>query len=428
MNKQAFLCLCCILPALTAVSAKEYHTDHFTVNSDLVPAYIQFVQANAEAYYANVQQRYFPTGWRKPLKIYYSKTQADTRNLLREHAHNDNVDCARYEPNVPAVYTHQFMNNGELNGWNTLFHQITCHFIHQNFQNPPEWFNEGLTSFLRDHARIVRRKLVLAEPNPNMIQILKSEIDGGRTFAIKHLFSTTKKQLHGLPGRCQFAQVFFYWLNETEQLKQYLANAQQRGYEVSVLQETLSKSLTKINNELADFIEANYQAAVHLQDGRQAQDHPQKQQAFLDALQLKPDCHAVCLELAKCYNHTGDYENCRKHLKQILNDPESTEFLRAATLMANTYYNQKDYTNALEYYNKAWEYSDCYEYKYKVAYRIGNCYEHLENPQCAAQAYKDYFNYNWEPDENKKAADHARQYLEYTDTIQTEQADCQKKY
>ncbi len=428
MNKQVFLCVGCTLLTLTAVSAKEYHTDHFTINSDLNPLYVQFIQANAEAYYANMQQQYFDNIWRKPLTIYYSKTQADTQNLLEEHGHGDNVDCGRYEPNVPAVYTHQFMNNGELNGWDALFHEITCHFIHQNFQNPPEWFKEGLTSFLGDQTRIVKGKLIVAEPNPKVGQILKSRIDEGRRFNIKALFSTSKEKLYRLPGRCQFAQVFFYWLNETEQLRLYLANARQKGYEFSVLEETVASSLTKINKELADFIEANCQAVAHLQDARQAEDNAQKEQAFLKALQIKPDHHAARLELAKCYNRARDYENCRKHLKQILNDPQNTEFLRAATLMANTYYKQKDYTNALEYYNKAWEYAACYEYKYIVAYRIGYCYEHMENTPCATQAYKNYLDYNWEPDKNKKATDHARQYLEYADTVQTKQADCPKKY
>lgn len=428
MNKQAFLCLCCILPPLTTVSAKEYYTDHFTVNSDLEPAYVRLVQANAEAYYANMQQRHFSTAWRKPLKIYFSKTQADTQKLLNEHGHYANVDYGCYEPNVPAVYTHQRLNNGELNGWGTLFRQITCHFIRQNFQNPPEWFKEGLASFLGDQARIVKGKLIVAEPNPNMLQILKSESDGGRKFKVNDLFSTNKRQYYGLPGRCQFAQVFFYWLNQTGQMPQYLANAQQKGYDLEVLEETLATSFGKINMEIVDFIEANCQAAARLHDARQAEDYAQKEQACLKALQIKPDYQAAQLDLAKCYNRAKDYESCRKHLKQILNDPQSAEFLRAATLMANTYYKQKDYTNALEYYNKAWEYAACYEYKYTVAYRIGYCYEHMENTPCAAQAYKNYLDYNWEPDKNKKATDHARQYIEYADTVQTKQTDCQKKY
>jgi thioredoxin-like negative regulator of GroEL len=242
------------------------------------------------------------------------------------------------------------------------------------------------------------------------------------------LFATSKEKLYRFPGRCQFAQAFFYWLDETRQLKLYLENARAKGYDLEVLEETTASSWGKINKELAAFIEENACAGAHLHDARQAEGHAQKEQAFLKALQLKPDHHAARLELARCYNHTGDYESCRKHLNQILNDPESAEFLQAATLMANTYYKQKDYTNALEYYSKAWEYAACYEYKYKVAYRIGHCYEHLENPQCAAQAYKNYLNYNWEPDKNKEATDRARQYLEYTDPIQIKQADCQEEY
>jgi tetratricopeptide (TPR) repeat protein len=425
MNKQVFLCLCCTILALTTVSAKEYHTDHFTINSDLNPLYVEFIQANAEAYYANMQKQYFEIAWRKPLTIYYSRTQADTQKLLEERGHYANVDRGYYEPNVPAVYTYQLMNNGELNGWDSLFHEITCHFIHQNFQEPPEWFNEGLRCFLRDQTRIVSGKLIVTQPNPEVGQILKSRIDERKRFNIKRLFSSSKEQLYGWPGGCQFAQVFFYWLNETGQLRQYLQDAQQKGYEVEVLEETLATSFGKINMELADFIEAGCDAAAHLQNARQAEDHAQRQQAFLKVLEIESDYGAARLELAKCYNLAKDYENCRKHLKQIFNDPQSAEFLQAATLMARTYYDQQDYANALEYYNKAWEYSGCYEYKYKLAYRIGNCYYRLENPECATKWYKEFLDCNWEPDKNKAIIDYAKKYVDSADAAQ---ADRPKKY
>jgi tetratricopeptide (TPR) repeat protein len=426
MKKQVFLCLCCALLALTTVSAKEYHTNHFTIYSDLNPLYVQFIQANAEAYYANVHPRYFKKGWEKPrLKIYYSRTQSDTQNLLEDHGYYTNVDRGCYEPSAPAVYTHQFMNNGEINGWDALFHEIACHFVHQNFKNTPQWFEEGLTLFLGDQARIIRGELIVVEPNPKAGQILKSRIDERKRFNIKALFATTNEMLYRSRGRCQFAQVFFYWLNETEQLHLYLENARQKGYEFSVLEETLATSFGKINKEFADFIEANCHAAARLHDARQAEDHAQRQQAFLNALQLKPDHHAARLELAKSYNLAKDYENCRKHVKQILNAPQSAEFLQAASLMARTYYDQQDYTNALEYYSKAWEYSGCYEYKYKLAYRIGNCYYRLENPECATKWYKEFLDCNWEPDKNEAIIDYTRKYVESADTAQ---ADCPKKY
>jgi hypothetical protein len=263
--------------------------------------------------------------------------------------------------------------------------------------------------------RIVKGKLVLAEPNPNMLQILKSEIDGGRKFKVNNLFKTSKRQYYGLPGRRQFAQVFFYWLNQTGQMPQYLANAQQKGYDLEVLEETIANSWGKINKELAVFVEENAPAAARLHDARQAKDHAQRQQAFLKVLEIKPDHQAARLELAQCYYRSKNYENCRKHLNQILNDPQSAEFLPAATLMAHTYYKQEDHTNALEYYNKAWEYSDCYEYKYKVAYQIAYCYESLENKKCATQAYKNYLDYNWEPEKTEKTAKavkRARDYIE----------------
>jgi tetratricopeptide (TPR) repeat protein len=164
-----------------------------------------------------------------------------------------------------------------------------------------------------------------------------------------------------------------------------------------------------------------------LKDGWQTEDQAQKIQAFLKALELKPDYHTARLELAECYCRSKDYEKCRENLKQILDDPESIEYRQAAGLMANTYYNEKDYPKALEYYNKAWEYSDCYEYKYRLAYQIGNCFYYLKDPEGAKQWYKKFLDCNWEPEKMKTSVDYARKYLGCTDTaIDANQGECKK--
>ena len=385
------------------------------------------MQANAEAFYKSLQGRYFQTDWQKPLTIYYSKTQSDTQQLLNKHGHEAEVGYGHYESSIPAVYTHQFMNNGELSGWDTLFREITHHFIQLNYRDPPAWFDEGLACFLGEQTQIVKGKLIAGRPNPWREQILRNKIEEGRRPNVKRLFSSSTEQFNDWDLGCHFARAFFYWLHETGQLEQYLKNAREKGYDLSVLEETVSGSYGKINIGLSKFIKKDCYAGAYLKDGQQTEDEAQKKQAFLKALELKPDYQSARLELAECYYRSKDYESCRENLKQILDNLESTEYRQAAGLMANTYYNEKDYPKALEYYNKAWEYSDYYEYKYRTAYQIGNCCYYLKDPEGAKQWYKKFLDCKWEQESMKASADYARKYLGCTDTaIDANQGKCEK--
>jgi len=428
MNKSIFLSFCCTLLFSTGTLAKYPEYNHFTINSDLHPSYVRLVGANAEAYYEGLAQQYFQRGWREPLTIYYSRTQSDTQKLLNEHGLDVQVTCGYYEPNTPAVYAHRFMDNTEPGGWGTLFHQITHHFVRQNFQNPPEWFDEGLACFLGEQTQIVKAKLIVTEPNPIVEKILKSKIDEGRgrSLRIKRLLSTSKESFYGWSVGPQFAQTLFYWLSENAQLQQYLKNVQKKGYEFPVLEETVSMPFGRINTELARFIRKNSYAAVHMEEGRQAENHAQKKEALLKALEIKPDYHPALLDLAKCYSLTKDNDKCRAYLEQILDDPQSCKYRQAAMLMGNNYYNHKDYAKAVGYYKKAWEYSDYYEYKYRLAHRIANCCNYLNDTETAAKWYEKFLDCNWEPEKTQTSIEYAREYVGRTNTPGTVQPDRQK--
>lgn len=421
MRKQIFLCLCCTLLPLTKTFAENCQGSHFIIQSDLDSCFVQFVRANAEAYYENMQGRYFKTGWQKPLTIYYSKTQSDTQQLLDKNGHEIKVDCGFYDSSAPAVYAHQFMNNGESAGWDHLFREITVHFIKLNYSDSPEWFSEGLACFLGEQTQIVKGKLTVGRPNPWREKILRDEIELDRRPNIKRLFSSSTEQFYEWDLSCHFSRAFFYWLYETGRLEQYLKVVKEKGYELPVLEETVSAQSGKINMELKKFIEKDCYAGAYLKDGQQAGDQAQKIQAFLKAIELKPDYQTAQLELAECYYRSKDYENCRENLKKILDDPESIEYQQAASLVANTYYNQKDYSKALEYYKKAWEYSDYYEYRHRTAYQIGNCCYHLKDQEGAKQWYKKFLDCNWEKEEMKTSVDYARKYLDSTKTVDTNQ-------
>ncbi|MFZ0034536.1 MAG: tetratricopeptide repeat protein, partial [Sedimentisphaerales bacterium] len=316
-----------------------------------------------------------------------------------------------YESSTPAVYTHQFMNNGELNGWGALFHEIAHHFVQLNYRDPPVWFGEGLACFLGEQTQIVKGKLIVGSPSPLREQTLRDEIEKeDRRPNIKRLLSSSKEQFNDWDLGCHFARAFFYWLNETGRLEPYLKNVREKGYDLPVLEDTVSGSYGKINIELSKFIKKDCYAGAYLKDGQQAEDQARKIEAFLKALELKPDYQTARLELAECYYRSKDYEKCRENLKQILDKPESIEYRQAACLMANTYYNQKDYTNALEYYKKAWEYSDYYEYKHRTAYQIGNCFNYLNDPENARQWYGKFLDCNWEKENMKTSVEYAQKY------------------
>ncbi|MEE9370315.1 MAG: hypothetical protein V3W45_02485, partial [Sedimentisphaerales bacterium] len=109
MKKQVLLCFYCVFMLVTRAPASDYECEHFTINSDLDPRFVQFIEANAEAYFKNLKSLYFLRSWQEPLLIYYSKTQSNTRELLSKHGHKAEVDYGRYIYKVPAIYTHLFM-------------------------------------------------------------------------------------------------------------------------------------------------------------------------------------------------------------------------------------------------------------------------------------------------------------------------------
>jgi hypothetical protein len=395
-------------------AAEGYRSKNFAIHSDLDPGYVEFVQANAEAYYENLRLRYFQTSWTEPLTVYYSESESETKQLLSASGYSGEGAYGHYVAGVPAIYAHRLMDNGDAGGWGGLYRGITHHLIEQTYPDGPVWFKEELASFFGEQSRIIRGRLAIGEPSPGR-QILKEKIDGGHRPNIRRLFSASKERFRNWDIGSDFAQAFFNWLHETGHLRRYLKNVRGKGYELSVLEETVGKTFTKINVELLRFIKKSCSAEAYFQEGVNAEEQGRKEEAFLKALELKPDYEAARVELAKCYNRSGDYEQSRANLRQILNDPENSEYVRALSLMGSTYYSEKDYTEALEYYKKGWGYCDNYEYKYRVAYQIANCYYHLKDTKNAEHWYKKFLENNWEPERMQESVDYARKYVGSTE-------------
>jgi tetratricopeptide (TPR) repeat protein len=435
MSKNAFLCFCGISLFAASALAKDYLSKNFVIHSDLDPRYVQLAQANAEAYYKNLEEHYFQTSWAgQPLVIYYSETQSETQQLLKSRGETDEAVYSYYVPSVPAVYAHRLTDDGQPCGWNGLFCGIAHHFIQINFQDPPAWFGEGLACFMGERAQIVKDKIILGGPNTCREQISSDKIEEGEGIRanIKRLFTSSTEQFRNWDIGPHFAETFFYWLHENGQLEQYLKNVEKKeyengekkGYELSVLEETVSKPYGRINVELSRFMEETCRAEAYLQTGCRDSNEAQKKESFLKALKIKPDYRPAQLELAKCYYHDKNYQKSRDYLKQILSDLESIEYRQAAGLMGNTYYNEKNYSQALDYYMKAWEYSKYYEYKYLVAYQIANCHYYLKDSRKAKKWYREFLGCVWQPDKMKACTDYAQKYAGRT--VETTDAEAGK--
>ncbi len=397
------------------VFAETYQSEHFIIHSDLDPRYVRIVQANAEAFYNNMAGKYFSSGWNGPLKIYYSKTPSETFKLLCKHGHNKRgsnikarISC--YIHKTPAIYTHQFSKEGNRIGLGTLFHEITHHFVRLNFKDPPTWLNEGLACFLGNETVIVKGQVTLGQPSPWQERRLKEQLERGIRPNIKRLLPMSQKQLYNWPIGYHFSRAVVYWLYEEGKLEKYLQNARSDGYELWVLEKTVKKPVNQINRELLAFIKKDCYAGAYLTDGWRAGGGDKEREAFLKALELKPYYARARLALARSYYRERDYKQARSYLEKILMRPQSLRFRPAADMMGDCYRREKKYARALEYYHKALDYAEYYEYKYELCYWMARCYHYLEDYQAAKKFYKMFLDNNWEPEKRTGRIKRAKDY------------------
>ncbi len=397
------------------VWAKTYTSSHFIIDSDLDHRYLTILQLNVEKYYENMVGNFFAKGWEKSLKIYYLKNQSDTQKLLKKHGHKYKVGYGCIMYSEPAVYSHQFMNDGGPTGFGTLFHEVTHHFVSINYKDVPTWFNEGLATFLGEQTKIVNGKLTVGRPNPWRERILRDMIENGRPINIKFLtLLTTETKFHNWEPAYPVARAFFYWLYEADLLGKYLENVRQKGYGLSVIEETVGKPYKEINDELLAFIKTNCYPAAYYEDGCRAKDIEEKKKFFEKALEIKPSYQPAILELARYFHAKKDHEKCRQTLKPILDDTQSILYRDALYLTGGTFYENNLYAQALEFYQKTREYSEYNEYKYEIAYWIANCCYYLKDYEKAKQWHKTFLDENWEPERHSDWVAYAQDYLKRT--------------
>jgi predicted negative regulator of RcsB-dependent stress response len=412
LTKCTLLALMLLCPGFSARERQQHKVPVVMVEGDFNDKLTQVVYDNAEACFNSLNETYFHIEPEKPLKIYLSQTAAEARTLIEDHGHLIEAGDGLYVPSVPAVYTYITTGDDTNITFEPLFASIAEHFVAQRFGDGPEWLRTSLISFLSKGAQIINGKLMPAGPCPRAGLTLRAEVEADTRLNIKKLYVSSDERYREWPSGPALAEALLCWLHQNGHLASYIREVPKKGYELEVLEEVSGESAGKMNVELKKFIEGDYCTAAYLAEAEDAQDPNQKEEALLTALGKKPDYPEAQLALARLYYSQGKYQLCHKALMPILARPEDTRFMPAARLAAEVLYNQNNYAQARDYYQKAWDNADNYVYKYQIAYKVANCSHYLDEPEIAAQWYNRFLELDFRPDKDRAAVAYAQKYVE----------------
>lgn len=391
---------------------KEYTSAHFRIISPLDPRYVAYIQANAEAYYRAVIPLYFKQGYSQPLTIYYGRNADDTRRWFKQFDISHDIPMGLYVGSARAIFTQRELDDGGLMGIGTLFHEITHHFVAVNWGSPPTWFNEGMASFLGEQSRIVGGRLSLGHANPWREQVLRDELDSGMPLDLRSLCTVSQLELTSARSVTHRARLVFLWLYRRGLLLTYLQAARKHGYGLDVLTQTAGLSADALEAELLKFFKQECYPAAYLKDSQDAFDQPERRKALLlQAIALKPGYQPALVDLANMAYHGFQFEECRRLLEVSLKDLLSPQHVEALVLAGDSYYEQHNYTAALQHYQDALAIADFSEQKPIIYYSIGNCLLNLNQPDAAREMYAKFLEAAWAPEQQAEQVVFARQYL-----------------
>jgi tetratricopeptide (TPR) repeat protein len=408
---------CAVLSARVRSSPQN---DFVTVEGDFNDNLIQIISDNANACFNNLNETYFQVEQEKPLKIYLLHTASDLHKLIEEHSSINRSELQQtrsgrdwfYVYSVPAVYTYIYSADDNQITLEPLFASIVEHFMARQFDDAPLWFRSGLISFFSTNARIDNGKFVPAGPCPRDGLVLRNEVESETRLNIKKLYISSDERFLEWPSGPHLATALFSWLYKNGHLVSYINLVKNKGYELEVLEEATGSSAGKINIDLKKYIESECCTAAYLADAQDAQDPQQKEGFLLEALKKIPDYPEAQLALARLYYGQGNYQSCQNALVPLLADPQDSRFLPAARLAAEVQYDLSNYAQARDYYQKAWDKAEDYIYKYQLAYKIANCCHYLNEPEVAAQWYKEFLELDFQSDRHPAAVSYAQKYVE----------------
>jgi tetratricopeptide (TPR) repeat protein len=366
------------------------------------------VLANAQACLASLSKVYFQVKFSEPLTIYLSATTGEGSENTRT-AEGAEATTARSEP---VAYVNLSITDDEPVSLEPLFASIAGNLVHRQFSGAPLWFRTGLIDFFSKDTRIVDGNLISGGPRPSAALALRAELEAETRLNLKKLYVSSDERYRQWETGPYLTAALLNWLQQTGHLADYIRLAREKGYGFEVLVEATALPAGRVNIEFNRFIENDYCIAAYLAEAEDANSTDAKEKALQTALAARPDCSQAQLALAKLYCDTGRYGLSRSTLAPLLARAEDPEFLPAARLAAEDFYRSRDYAEARQYYIKAWEKARYCPDRYRLAYRIGNCSHYLDEPKVAAKWYATFLELNFRPEQEKRAVDYARKYVE----------------
>lgn len=400
-----------ILLLITVVTAGRSGSDPLDVEGDFGEHVIALARANAITCFKSLNETYFDLKPETTLKIYITSTPDQARQLIEYHGHAIEAGEGFYVRSVPAVYV-GIGSDPALISFKPVYKSIAEHLVEQQFSDAPLWFRVGLASSLGDEAVLNAGKMYRGGPCTLGSSVLLSEIEANVRLKINRLFVQTDKGFNAWETGPHFARVFFNWLDSKGMLADYVKNVHRKGYALEVLDETTDMPIGKMNMELKRFIESDCRAAAKLFEASEADDFTMREEALKAAIEMKPNYAQARLALGRLYYDNGQHQLCRNYVKPIINQVESVLLLEATRLIAGSYFNERNWNAALEYYDRAWEISEHCFYRYQTAYRIACCHHYLKHYETAVSWYEKFLNFNSQSDINLNAVDYAERYIE----------------
>jgi len=412
--RKIIICIFLLSLPVLGISRNKDCSDLISIQSSLPQPLVDIASNTAKAYFKNLNRDYFEYEPNQSLKIFLCMNVSDARNLIENHGNLTEAGDSFHVPSMNALYTYLTEDADDKISWDPIFKGIAEYLVGKRFPDAPLWFRYGLTQCLSKNAQVNEDEIVLSGPCPQASILLLHEKEQGTSLIVKKLFVLTDEgfQTRWPAGR-PFSRMLFCWLHQTGRLKEFIVLAYNDGCELKTLEKAVSDmSAAKINRELANFISNECAVIANLAKAEQADDFRQKEALLQEIINSIPDNSQARLALARLYYKNGKKLHCRQILEPLLIRDDKICYMTAAKLAAACLYDSGKYADALKYYQKVWDRSDYYYYKYQLAYKIANCYHYLDKPKKAAKWYSEFLALNWFAKDDSKPVEYAEEYIE----------------
>ena len=398
----------------TAVAA-DYTTEHFIISSDLDPCFIEYAGKKAELCYDALLGAYFERGWdQEPaLVVYYSDQQSESQALMKKSGLDTETAENGYVPGAECLYVFRLNEDGSAASDSLFFGGIASHFIEKNYKTELAWFKTELSCFLSKSLVVVNGNVKLTRPVIACCGVLEGQIDQESiSVNMKNLLSSSLEKYKSWEVGHPFTQAFLSWLYDRDLLKRYLLDVRTKGHRLGTLVESTGISYGEIKSDLIRFIDSYCKFQKKIKLAEQTDDFFEKEKFLEEAYGFISDVNSADMELAEIYYENDDYETCLKKLESVVNDANNINNWRALKMTANVYYRQKEYDKAVKCYEKLWKISADYEYKYRIAYQIANCYYYQSNKYNAKKWYDNFLRSKWLASDMQKCEEYAKKLLQ----------------